>query len=410
MSEKNSMVIHIMNHPPAYEAHTNNPRPKINWDTSNGSWVGITGSEWSDQLSSELLRVNNNYQHEVWQPDLRADKIYSHTFKNGLTHRLFPAYEKSKKVIFSPMMLTFFRDGDYNFIVHIAYPHFQGLNKEIIDSYGNKKIILTFHSETVLPLNYLFKFQRNPFKKLIHLKQHFLAKKYFKFIDHVTYQTDKNIKTLKKYYKGNMSKLTMGLNTSKFNFLDKTECRNNLMLPLDKRILLTVSRLNAGKNIHKLIAVLNTIDSDFIFIVVGHGSNEYEEYLHRKAKKLLYENKIRFEGVKTSKEINSYLNAADLFIHVSNSEAGPVAIMEAMACELPIFCTDTGNTAELLNKYNAGTIVGVKNYKEWKKKLIDFLHGEPIRVLDRGIVREQYDWENIAKSFIQIYSKCTYDN
>ena len=99
MTKFTAKVIHIMNHPPTYEEHANKPRPSINWDTPINGWVGIWGYDWSDQLASEILKVTNEFEHETWQPDLRADKIYSHTFENGLTQRMFPAVEKLNKEI-----------------------------------------------------------------------------------------------------------------------------------------------------------------------------------------------------------------------------------------------------------------------------------------------------------------------
>jgi len=96
--------------------------------------VGIWGHDWSDQLATEILKLTDEFEYEVWQPDLRADKIYSHTFKNGLTHRMFPAYQKTNKEIISPKMLTFLSGEDLNhkYIFHISYPHFLGINKELI--------------------------------------------------------------------------------------------------------------------------------------------------------------------------------------------------------------------------------------------------------------------------------------
>jgi len=400
-------IIHIMNHPPAYEEHTNKPRPVINWDTPNGKWVGIAGYDWSDQLASEVLKITGEFEHEVWQPDLRADKIYSHTFENGLTQRMFPAVEKPNKEITSSLMLTFYLSEDlkHQYIFHISYPHFLGLNKELMDTYHNDKFVLTFHGDTSLPFNALFRMQRNPFKKIYYLKQHFSAKHYFKGVDHVTYQTEKNIGTLKRYYHGNLTKVTMGINTKKFRVIDKNECRGKLLIPKETKVLLTVSRLYNLKQVDKFIDILSKIKENFIFLVVGHGTSEYEEYLHLKAKNLSNKNRIRFEGYTTSNELVTYYNAADLFIHVSKSEAGPVSIMEAMACGLPIFCTDTGNAAEVLRANNAGIVVGIDNYKEWKEKLIDYLRGKTIKVLDVDIVKEHYDWKNIAGKFIKIYDQ-----
>ena len=86
-------VINIVNHPPAYEGHRGRPRPEINWDLPNGSWVGIWGYEWHNIIGNHVLKVANDINYEVWQPDLRADKIYQHTFENGLVHKLFPAIQ-----------------------------------------------------------------------------------------------------------------------------------------------------------------------------------------------------------------------------------------------------------------------------------------------------------------------------
>lgn len=400
-------IIHVINHPPAYEEYSNKPRPKINWDTSDGKWVGIWGYDWADQIANECLRINNNFEHEVWQPDLRADKIYSYTFENGLTHRLFPARYNYTNEIISPLMQTFIDPEkiDQKIIFHISYPHFFGLNKNLLNKYKDQKFVLTFHGEIILPINYLFRIQKNPFKKIFYLKQHYTAKKYFQLLHHITYVNDKNLKTLKKYYKGKLTKITMGIDTNKFKIIDKKECRNKLNLSNNRNVLLTVSRFVDIKQIDKLIEILSEIDKNFILLIVGHGTRKYETYLKNKARVLLKKNKIRFEGYKPNEQLVEYYNAADLFIHVSKSEAGPVCIMEAMACGLPIFCTDVGNTAEFLKENNAGIIVGIKDYKDWKKKIEEFLNGKKPKIVDINLVKDRYDWGNIAQKFLKIYEE-----
>ena len=91
-------IISILPHPPAYDLYKNEPRPRINWDTPAGDWVGIWGYDWADQIGNEILKRTDKFKYEVWQPDLRADKIYSHTFESGLKHKLFPA---EKKIVFN---------------------------------------------------------------------------------------------------------------------------------------------------------------------------------------------------------------------------------------------------------------------------------------------------------------------
>ena len=90
-------IIHIMDHCPAYEEHDNLPRPEINWNTPHGEWVGIAGYDWPDLVGIEVLKIEPEIRYEVWQPDLRADRIYSHSFSNGLIHTLFPAVLKKER-------------------------------------------------------------------------------------------------------------------------------------------------------------------------------------------------------------------------------------------------------------------------------------------------------------------------
>lgn len=398
-------IIHIINHPPAYEEFGDKPRPVVNWDTPAGNWVGIWGYDWADQIAYEILKISNEFEHEVWQPDLRADRIYSHTFKNGLVHRMFPAIKKPNKEIKSPLMLAFLsaEDLEHPIIFHITYPHFIGFNKDIIKTYKFQKIVMTFHGEIDLPLNALFRMQRNPFKKVYYLKQHFMAKRCFKLINHVTFMNNKNLTTLKKYYSGTLSKLTMGIDINKFKMLDKNEFKKKLDLPENTKCILTVSRLNSQKQVDRIIGILSGIDEDFDFIVIGHGTIQYDKILHKKASSLIKSNKIRFVGYKSGDELIEWLNAADVFILVSKSEGASVAVMEAMACGLPIICTDTGNTAEVLKEYNAGIIVGITDYKEWEIKIIDYLNGKPIKALDIDVVQSHYDWKNISNKIISIY-------
>lgn len=197
----------------------------------------------------------------------------------------------------------------------------------------------------------------------------------------------------------------MGIHFDDFYKLDKGQCRAELNLPQEGIILLTICRLYKLKQIDKLIEVISKIKKDFLFIVIGHGTREYEEYLNKKAENLIEQKRILFTGFKKRPELLKYLNSSDLFIHVSKAEAGPVVCMEAMACGVPILCTDTGNVAEVLKENNAGIIVGANNYKGWKKELIDYLGGKAIKSLDLEIVKEHYEWGNIAKKFTAIYDK-----
>jgi glycosyltransferase involved in cell wall biosynthesis len=416
MNQYESKIIHVMTHPPAYEEYADKPRPANSWNTLNGSWVGIWGYDWADLLSIEVRKICKEFTHEIWQPDLRADQIYGKEIYPGVSHILFPADEFSKwiglrktKELYSPEMITKARSYSNIKVFHIGQSVTSSINKKFLEIFQNVPFVFSFHGQITLPVVSLFKFNRNFPSKIYYLKEHFYSKKLFKRIHFLTFQSNKNLSYLSSYYKGNSLKITMGIDFEKYQGYEKEKCRSELKLPVNRKILLTVCRLYSLKQVDKIIEVLSTIKKDFLFIVVGHGTRSYEEYLRVKAETLIKNRKIIFTGYKTGLELVKYYHSADLFIHVSKAEAGPVTIMEAMACGVPVFCTDTGNTSEILKANNSGVVVGVKNYRIWRKKLIDYIEGEKINALEISIAKQHYDWSNVAREFVHIYNNTNCD-
>ena len=84
-------VVYIINRHPPYEEYSNKPRPKWNWDTETGTWVGIWDYEWGDLIGKSLIQYSDRIEFEVWQTDLRADKIYTAELGERLVHKNFPA-------------------------------------------------------------------------------------------------------------------------------------------------------------------------------------------------------------------------------------------------------------------------------------------------------------------------------
>lgn len=407
------MIVHIMTHPPDYESYSAQQRPPINFDTPDGSWVGIWGYDWADLLAIEVRKINECIPHEIWQPDLRADQIYSHEIYPGVVHRMFPAQQKTRWVglkrhetLISPMMANYLRAVDTDgTICHIGQSVIQPINEALLRIYKKAKFIFSFHGQIDLPSARMFRFQKNVFSKINYLLDHIKAKMLFRKISYLTYQSDWKLEYLDHYYQGDRNKLTMGIDFDQYQGYEKEKCREDLGLPNDRKILVTLSRLYNLKQVDRLIQVLSKIKNDFLFIVVGHGAKDYEGYLRKKGNFLLKKNKIAFVGYKSGIEKIKYISASDLFIHVSKSEAGPVVNMEAMACRLPILTTDTGNTAEFLKKNMAGRVVGVEDYQQWQVEIEDFLNGIEIKVIDIDLAKRNYDWRNIAGKFNEIYKR-----
>ena len=401
-------ILYIMSVPPSYEIYNDKPRPSINWNTGDGNWVGIWGYDWGDLLGDAILEQSDEIDFEVLQIDLRADNIYEHRFPGGLKHMLFPACKINK---FGNT--TFVSEKLYEYIEKESRHSNVVLNTgangifswEIAKYFKKLPIIATWHGTINLPYQKIFRLRKNLLKNFSYIQMHNLFKKAINHFDLITYQNNENLYSLKKFYKGPLVKMTMGVNFDKFIPNDMHFSRKELDLPLSKKIFLTVSRLNPMKQIDKLINIFNTLnkDYDFLLVVAGHGTREYEDCLRKLAKPLLDNHKILFPGYIRGRELVKYYNAADLFVMVSKSEAGPVVSMEALACDKPIMTTDIGRVAELLSENNVGIIVGKKAYREWRKRIIGVLEGKDVKKLNHSVAERQFSWPNIASRFIASY-------
>jgi len=406
-------VIHIMSHPPAYEEYANQPRPKINWDTPDGSWVGIWGYAWSDVLAIECRKADPSIAHEIWQPDLRADKVYSQELFPGVVHRLIPAiskpvqygFKKKYRLDWSNMVNRLTRKKTQTQSV-IRTNNFD-LVRLIGESGAAGKIIFSYMGQIRFPAQRIFALSKNFPAKFNLIKEHRVFKKAIDYISAVTYMNDRYLDSFRRHYKGPLYKITMGVDFDRWRKLDKNSCRRKLGLPLQRTLIFTSSRLNGLKQIDRFITVLKRLQDrhDFLFIVSGHGKRKYEAYLESIAGPLLDRNQVLFTGYIGDDQLRRYYCASDLFVLMSLSEGASVAVMKALACGIPVFSTDVGNTAEVMREHGVGRIVPKKDYGIWEKKLDEFLCGDPVPVLPVAVAKKHYHWPNVAKKFNEVYKR-----
>jgi len=414
--DKKKKIISIIAEPPPYTLHTHNPRPKISWNTTEGDWVGIWPTEWADQLGSEILKLTGAFDYEVWQVDLKADRIYSHIFNNGLTHRIFPSKKKKRmyglrvineiysKVLIEELLACSKKE---KIIVHL-HGNIRGVTKEVLSKKGNFPVILWNNGEITLPSTKFFKLNKNIFCKLNMIAEHLWLIKNINKINLFIYCNSKHLSHLIRIYHGEKINITPGCDHSFWVKVDKQACRKVLNLPQDAFILLSVCRLVSGKQVDRFIQVLNGLSRrhEFLYLLAGSGESKYVDYLRRMARPLLETGKMKFVGFLEKEKLLKYYNAADMFVSTSLSEGAQVSAMQAFACETPVFSTKTGGTAELMEERNVDVLVSLKDCEEWKKELEKILKTRKLpATLDRDVAKEYFDWPNVARQFLTIYQK-----
>jgi 1,2-diacylglycerol 3-alpha-glucosyltransferase len=105
-----------------------------------------------------------------------------------------------------------------------------------------------------------------------------------------------------------------------------------------KKVLIHVGRLCPEKCIDVLIKALAELDDDVVLMLVGKGASEAE--LKEMTEEAGLTERIIFTGFVSDEELPLHYAAADAAVSSSVYEAQCLAIMDAMACGLPIACPE----------------------------------------------------------------------
>ncbi len=409
-------VINIVNHPPAYEAHRGRPRPKINWDLPDGSWIGIWGYEWHDIIGNKVLEISNDIEYEVWQPDLRADKIYEHTFESGLLHKSFPAVAKKflhgikhRDDIYSEFLMLEL-EKEYKsgrpLVLHIN-AGFRFINIPILKKYSKKiPIVGQFYTNSIdifdLP-------KTNKPIKLFHAYLKFWElTKYYKLIKYIIPSVVEGTEYFEnkfgtKVFNRDFANFGSSVDDWKRKY-SKEEVKTKLNIPLDKFVFFSSSRLIPVKQIDKMLIALSKLENqNYICYISGRGSEEYEIYLNNMIKELKLEDRIVFIKYVDYKVLQEYFQAADILLSTSKMDAGPSAPFEASAMDTPSILTDTGIASEFFKLTNTGIIIPTDDYEKWIIELNAAMKGKEIKIPLREDLIAFGDWNKISKYYYNIY-------
>jgi glycosyltransferase involved in cell wall biosynthesis len=142
----------------------------------------------------------------------------------------------------------------------------------------------------------------------------------------------------------------------------------------------------------QVMASLRKRGVPFHLTIIGEGSER--KNIESEIKKHQLENYISLVGAKTQDEVATLLPLADCYVQSSVSEGIPVALMEAMACELPVVSTKITGIPELVLDGETGILVPTHDVTNMASAL-EKLYNEPALRLAMG--KRGRDW--VAKEF-----------
>ncbi|HIE14527.1 TPA: colanic acid biosynthesis glycosyltransferase WcaL [Candidatus Bathyarchaeota archaeon] len=196
--------------------------------------------------------------------------------------------------------------------------------------------------------------------------------------------------------------------------IDVEEFRPSAVRKSNIPFILSVGQLTERKGFIYLLeacAILKKKGYSFKCCIVGDG--EDREILANKFNSLGLDGVVEFLGRKLQDEVRELLGKATIFClpSIITEEGGregiPVALMEAMAMELPVVSTKTVGIPELVEHQKEGLLVPAKKTKALAEALEIFLTDKDLRIemgtAARRKVSKDFNIANIPEEFKMIF-------
>jgi len=153
-----------------------------------------------------------------------------------------------------------------------------------------------------------------------------------------------------------------------FRLLDKHKCRKQLGISKDSFIVAFVgwfSERKGSRRVARALSLVNEVKPVYSFFI-GEGTEDPV------CPNILYKGKVKHD------DIPIYLNAADVFVLPTQHEGCCNAIIEAMACGLPIISSDLPFNYDVLNHHNS-ILINPNNVENIKTAIMSLVMDEKLK-------------------------------
>lgn len=170
-------------------------------------------------------------------------------------------------------------------------------------------------------------------------------------------------------------------------------------------VILTVGRLVYQKGLQVLFEGLRTVkDMEWSLLIVGDGGDR--SYLERLTVAYGFNERIRFVGWQPRDNLLMYYKDANLYVHPSFDEGMSNAILEAMACGLPVLATGVAGNMEVIVDGETGMLIPQGDHEMLSEALRQILPDANLRQemgqAGRQRVVAHYSWRRVGLEYLAI--------
>ena len=168
-----------------------------------------------------------------------------------------------------------------------------------------------------------------------------------------------------------------------------------------------VGTLNLRKGVHYLLEAFSSLNlKQSELILVGVVTHEIKSYLDK-----YKSNNIKVVGAVPQNELTGYYNNSSVFCLSSIEEGMAMVTLQAMACGIPVICTENTGAGDIVDDGVEGYIIPIRNIRIIKEK-INYLYNNESERATMGIcalnkIRQcDYSWsaygDRICKEYESI--------
>ena len=199
-----------------------------------------------------------------------------------------------------------------------------------------------------------------------------------------------------------------GIDVEKFFPVPRDSAREQLGIPADAQVLVSIGALGERKGFHRIIECLPALLKShprLKLLIVGGPSPEgdWTQRLHQMVREMNLADQVRFLGVLRPDALRVPLSAADVFVLPTRYEGWANVLLEAMACGLPVVTTDVGGNAEVVCRTDLGIVVPF----DARPQLTAAIEQALEREWDRAAIREyaqQNAWNRRIETLVAIFT------
>lgn len=213
-----------------------------------------------------------------------------------------------------------------------------------------------------------------------------------------------------------------GVNHRVFKPYNKVLSRKKLGLPISKKIILFVGRIDPVKGLEFLIGAIYQLSmevpafmNNFRVLLIGGDINSRTFWQNPeviKIKNLIYEKEIdcciKFLGSKPHNILPYYYSASDVVVMPSVYESFGLVILEAMASGAAVLASKVGGMEFLIRDGFNGKHFIMGDQKSLEDNLLYILKSNTFRKTigkNAGKTSQEFCWDKQARKIIEVYNK-----